>query len=64
MSEIEKLCLRAEQLATAASLLSLHFRGEEERQLAVEALGIAKKAIRELEEARALQEKEDLRIWD
>jgi len=66
MSEIEQLRLRAESLAKAASILAVHFRGEGERLLAIEALGIAKKAIRELEAARAEEESqvEDLRIWD
>jgi hypothetical protein len=64
MSEIEQLRLRAESLAKAASLLSIHFRGEEERVLAVEAHLLASKAIRAWESARDLEEKEDLRIWD
>jgi hypothetical protein len=65
MSEIEQLRLRAEKLATIATHLSIHFRGEEERLLAVEAHLLASKAVRAWESARRLsEEKEDLRIWD
>ena len=64
MSEIEQLRMRSESLGISSSLLSIHFRGEEDRVLAVEAHLLASKAIRAWESARDLEEKEDLRIWD